>query len=395
MSSCQVLGRNRGVDRQDKRHAQEVGDRREILRRIERHLLVQARIDHDRRARRDQQRVAVGRGLGDHGRADVAAGAAAVVDDERLLHRFGEPLAIGRAAMSEGPPGGHGTMIVTGLVGYACAKQPPRSRASTIAPSKRGDARMGRRHVEASRGSGPERVESTTKPSGHCLRSRSDVSLPSAAHCGNYGLDGGRPPCFLRRRTNAAGVGPDRAHHHGVRLRRGPFRSFPALARRAARPRHCRRRLHDHLSNAVGIALVLIGVGCMILGAVQHRSFVATLPAIDVPRSHAAIYPIVLRCCWRLLGSCSPFYLAHLASRVTSQPFAPREGTAFVSPPHHRCSRRYVRGVNVPDPHDAATRSRRPSCHAALAHPSRRAGRQLRPRARRHRRRKPRRSSRS
>src|SRR4029453_19089922 len=30
-------------------------------------------------------------------------------------------LAMGRAAMSEGPPGGHGTMIVTGLVGYACA----------------------------------------------------------------------------------------------------------------------------------------------------------------------------------------------------------------------------------------------------------------------------------
>src|SRR5258707_15148717 len=43
---------------------------------------------------------------------------------------------------------------------------------------------------------------------------------------------------------------------------------------------------HNHVSNAVGIALVLIGVGCMILGALQHRSFVATLPAIDVPRSH-------------------------------------------------------------------------------------------------------------
>ena len=44
-------------------------------------------------------------------------------------------LAIGRAAMSEGPPGGHGTMIVTGLVGYACANAPADAAASTIAPS--------------------------------------------------------------------------------------------------------------------------------------------------------------------------------------------------------------------------------------------------------------------
>jgi putative membrane protein len=35
--------------------------------------------------------------------------------------------------------------------------------------------------------------------------------------------------------------------------------------------------LHNRLSNAVGIALVLIGVACMILGAVQHKSYVATL----------------------------------------------------------------------------------------------------------------------
>src|SRR5437762_11743418 len=52
--------------------------------------------------------------------------------------------------------------------------------------------------------------------------------------------------------------------------------------------------LHSHLSNGVGIALVLIGVGCMVLGAVQHRSYVATLPPADIPRSHAAIYPITL-----------------------------------------------------------------------------------------------------
>jgi hypothetical protein len=60
----------------------------------------------------------------------------------------------------------------------------------------------------------------------------------------------------------------------------------------------------------IGIALVLIGVGCMFLGALQHRSFVATLPAIDVPRSHAAIYPIVLSLVLGALGLVLAVYLA-------------------------------------------------------------------------------------
>src|SRR5437762_14174428 len=32
------------------------------------------------------------------------------------------PFAIGRAAVSDGPPGGHGTIIVTGFDGLACAQ---------------------------------------------------------------------------------------------------------------------------------------------------------------------------------------------------------------------------------------------------------------------------------
>jgi hypothetical protein len=55
---------------------------------------------------------------------------------------------------------------------------------------------------------------------------------------------------------------------------------------------------------------VLIGVGCLVLGAIQHRSFVATLPAIDVPRSHAAIYPIVLSLLLAVLGLVLAVYLA-------------------------------------------------------------------------------------
>ena len=68
--------------------------------------------------------------------------------------------------------------------------------------------------------------------------------------------------------------------------------------------------LHPQVSNVVGIALVLIGVGCMVLGAVQHRSYVATLPPADVPRSHAAIYPISLSIVLAALGIVLAIYLA-------------------------------------------------------------------------------------
>jgi len=68
--------------------------------------------------------------------------------------------------------------------------------------------------------------------------------------------------------------------------------------------------LHNRLSNAVGIALVLIGVACMILGAVQHKSYVATLPPDDIPRSNAAIYPITLSVVLAILGVALAIYLA-------------------------------------------------------------------------------------
>ena len=48
---------------------------------------VEARIDRDRAGVAEQQRVAVGRGLGDRAGADGAAGAGPVVDDELLAAR--------------------------------------------------------------------------------------------------------------------------------------------------------------------------------------------------------------------------------------------------------------------------------------------------------------------
>ena len=68
--------------------------------------------------------------------------------------------------------------------------------------------------------------------------------------------------------------------------------------------------LHNRLSNVVGIALVLIGVACMVLGAVQHKSYVATLPPTDIPRSHAPIFPILLCVVLAVLGLALAVYLA-------------------------------------------------------------------------------------
>jgi putative membrane protein len=63
-------------------------------------------------------------------------------------------------------------------------------------------------------------------------------------------------------------------------------------------------------SNLAGIALVLVGTACMLLGAAQHRSYVATLPPADVPRSHAPIYPILLALFLAALGLALAAYLA-------------------------------------------------------------------------------------
>jgi len=67
---------------------------------------------------------------------------------------------------------------------------------------------------------------------------------------------------------------------------------------------------HHAISNAIGIALVLIGTACMGLGAWQHRSFVSTIPADDVPRSHDARYPLALAIFLGAVGLVLAAYLA-------------------------------------------------------------------------------------
>lgn len=63
------------------------------------------------------------------------------------------------------------------------------------------------------------------------------------------------------------------------------------------------------LSNIVGISLVLVGTACMALGALQHRSYVSTLPVADIPRSHDPRYPMGLAIFLALLGLVLAFYL--------------------------------------------------------------------------------------
>ena len=66
---------------------------------------------------------------------------------------------------------------------------------------------------------------------------------------------------------------------------------------------------HHDVSGVVGIALVLVGTACMILGAIQHRSYVSTLPPADVPRTHDPIYPILLALFLAALGIALAIYL--------------------------------------------------------------------------------------
>jgi hypothetical protein len=78
------LRRDFRVDDQHERVLHHQADRRKVLFRVIRQGAVQALIDGKRGARRHQQRVAVGRRLGDILRGDLRGRAGPVLDDERL-----------------------------------------------------------------------------------------------------------------------------------------------------------------------------------------------------------------------------------------------------------------------------------------------------------------------
>ena len=82
------LRRQRRVADDHERNRREHGHGFEILQRIERQLRVEADVGRKRSGGADTERVAVGRGLGHQGQADVAAGARPVVDDDLLAQAF-------------------------------------------------------------------------------------------------------------------------------------------------------------------------------------------------------------------------------------------------------------------------------------------------------------------
>jgi len=66
----------------------------------------------------------------------------------------------------------------------------------------------------------------------------------------------------------------------------------------------------SYLSSGIGIALVLLGAVAMIIAAIQHRRFVLSLPAGDLPRLRQRAFPVVLALVLGALGLLLAVYLA-------------------------------------------------------------------------------------
>ena len=180
----------RRVHHQHVRHAGDERDRHEVLDRVVRHLRIERRVDRLRADRSHQQRVAVGRRLGDEVGAEVAAGAGLVLDDEGLaegLAELGRERArqdVGRAA------GANGTTMRTGLVGQA--------------PWARAQARRG-----GGRDRGPRANDDEATWRGACARMRAPRrQCGDARATAERGLArGGRRGGEQRRRSGTTGRG--------------------------------------------------------------------------------------------------------------------------------------------------------------------------------------------
>jgi putative membrane protein len=63
------------------------------------------------------------------------------------------------------------------------------------------------------------------------------------------------------------------------------------------------------LSAVLGIAFVIAGTLAIVLAAVQHQRFVATLPQVDLPRGYSRVFAIVLSLFVGALGVVLAAYL--------------------------------------------------------------------------------------
>ena len=86
------LDRQAWIDRQEELVRRHARDRQQVLEHVDRHRRIDMRIDGDQAVGGHDQRVAVGLGVGGHFSGDIAVGAGAVLDEERLPHRLGQAL---------------------------------------------------------------------------------------------------------------------------------------------------------------------------------------------------------------------------------------------------------------------------------------------------------------
>jgi hypothetical protein len=87
----EILRRHRAADGDSDRRVHAVGQGRQVLQRIESHVLSQVRADGDDGLRGQQDAITVRRGIRYIGRADAAAGTGTIFDDHGLAHAGGEP----------------------------------------------------------------------------------------------------------------------------------------------------------------------------------------------------------------------------------------------------------------------------------------------------------------
>ncbi|MNK86304.1 hypothetical protein D3C87_1062120 [compost metagenome] len=106
-----------------------VDDRQQIAAGLVARIGVEKLIDGQDARGAEQQRLAIGRGLGHHGGADIAARARAVLDDDRLLERNRQALGqqasdhVGRSAGREGHDQRDRTLRIR-RIGGACGRGP-------------------------------------------------------------------------------------------------------------------------------------------------------------------------------------------------------------------------------------------------------------------------------
>jgi len=66
---------------------------------------------------------------------------------------------------------------------------------------------------------------------------------------------------------------------------------------------------HSHWSAALGVAFVIVGSLSIVVAAIQHRRFIATLPQVDLPPSYSRGFAIVLSFVVGALGIALAAYL--------------------------------------------------------------------------------------